>query len=92
MNYKLTVNTNKEVEVIRQAGSDYVRFTMPEGKVKGILETAESVMPSDRFSGFGIVIGNAELYVAGKMAIEKAADEPVKAEKKPAKKTVTKKK
>ena len=96
MDYKLTVNDNKEVEIIKKAGSCYVRTVIPEGKATGLIETATSVEPSNVYAGFGIALNGDEMYIAGKLGaekaakapkVEKAADEPEKAEKKTVKKT-----
>lgn len=85
MDYKLNAKDGN-VEVIKKAGSAYVKFTMPEGKCKGLIAAAENAEQSDKFDGFGIGINDGELFFAGEFTAditEKAADEPEKAEKKP---------
>jgi len=74
---------NGEVEVIAPAGSAFVRYKIPESKAKAIIGAGKAEK-SDKFPGFGICV-NGELYFAGSMTAEKA-------EEKPKKKTVTKKK
>ncbi len=95
--YKLTVVGDGDVEYIAPAGSSFVRSCMSEGQAKGIIETATKIEKSDMFDGFGIAVNNGEYYFAGNIGkvsakAEKATDEPVKAEKKPVKKTTAKKK
>lgn len=97
--YKLTVVGDGDVEYIAPAGSSFVRSCMSEGQAKGIIETATKIEKSDMFDGFGIAVNDGEFYFAGKITsaksepkAEKATDEPVKAEKKPVKKTTAKKK
>ena len=86
MAYKLK-SENGNVGEIKKAGSVFVKYTMPEGKAKGMIETGK-YEKSDRFPGFGICVGE-EYYFAGSVTAEK---EPVESEEKPKKKTVTKKK
>lgn len=95
--YKLTVVGDGEVEYVAPAGTSFVRTCMSEGKAKAIIETATKIEKSDMFDGFGIAVNDGEFYFAGNIGkvsekAEKATDEPVKAEKKPVKKTTTKKK
>lgn len=95
--YKLTVVGDGDVEYVAPAGSSFVRSCMSEGQAKGIIETATKIEKSDMFDGFGIVVNDGEFYFAGNIGkasakAEKATDEPVKAEKKPVKKTTAKKK
>lgn len=100
MDYKLTVNDNGDTEVIKPAGSDFVRTCVCEGEAKAIIATASKVESSDKFDGFGIAVNDGEYYFAGNIGkasakaekAEKATDEPVKAEKKSVKKTTAKKK
>ncbi len=84
-NYKLTVNDNGDVEIIRQAGNDYVRTIVAEGQAKAMIETAESVEKSDEFADFGISVNGGEFYFAGKITSAKSepkADEKAKPVKK----------
>ena len=75
MNYKLNVNDNEEVEVIVPAGSDFVKFTMPVGQAKGVIESSE-IEASDKFEGFEIFADGK--YFAGTVKAEKSqtSDEP----------------
>jgi len=68
MDYKLT-SANGEVKYITSAGSDFVMSFMPEGQVKGIIETAEKVEKSDKFSGFEIFADGK--YFCGKFTTAK---------------------
>ena len=71
MSYKLK-SINGEVEVVKKAGSAYVKFAMPEGKAKGIIETGV-VKLSDKFPGFGLCVDD-EYYFAGELSEEKSSD------------------
>jgi hypothetical protein len=97
MDYKLSTNENGDVKAIMKAGSSYVLTTMPAGKATGIIESAKQVEKSVTRAGFEICVNDGEYYFAGNIGkatakAEKATDEPVKAEKKPVKKTTAKKK
>lgn len=80
MAYELK-SENGEVEVTKKAGSAFVKFKMPEGKARGIIETGKAEK-SDRFPGFGICVDDC--YFAGSMTVskpekpaeEKKIDEP----------------
>lgn len=80
MNYKLDAN-NGEVQVIRKAGSSFVKYAISEGQAKGYIGTAKSVEKSERFKGFEIAINGDELYLAGEFLAgeqEKPEEKPVK--------------
>lgn len=79
MNYKLDAN-NGEVQVIRKAGSSFVKYAISEGQAKGYIGTAKSVEKSERFKGFEIAINGDELYLAGEITEkqEKPEEKPVK--------------
>ena len=82
MAYKLK-SENGNVGVIKKAGSVFVKYTMPEGKAKGIIETGKAEK-SDRFPGFGICVDDC--YFAGSMTVskpEKPAEEKKNDEPKP---------
>ena len=74
-NYKLSTNTNGDVEYITRAGSDFVRSYMSEGKAKGLIASGK-YEKSDKFDGFEIKTG--KYYFAGTVEAEseKSADEP----------------
>ena len=84
MDYKLT-SANGEVKYITSAGSDFVMSFMPESKAKAIIGAGKAEK-SDKFSGFEICVNGGAYYFAGKFTAEKANNEPIKAEKKTAKK------
>ena len=86
VDFKLVVNGNGDIEVIKKAGSAFVKTAYPVGKCEGLIATAKSVESSDRFPGYAICINGGEFYFAGTFKADKEAEE------KPTKKTTSKKK
>ena len=86
MSYNLKKNEGGDVWFIMQAGSSYVKATMPYGKARGIIESATDVTKSDKFDGFEISVNDGKYFFAGtvesEVKEEKPADEP-KTEDKP---------
>ena len=78
MSYKLHADENGEVEIVKPAGSSFVRVKIPEGQAIGIIESADKIEKSDKFDGFEICVDEGEYYFAGtvKADEEKSADEP----------------
>ena len=76
MDYKLTVNDNNDCEVIKPAGSDFVRTCVCEGEAKAIIATASKVESSDKFEGFGICVNDGAYFIAGTLDEAKAKAEP----------------
>ena len=72
VDFKLVVNDNGDVEVIKPAGSDFVRTCVCEGEAKGIIATASKVESSDKFDGFGICVNDGEYFIAGTLGKAKA--------------------
>ena len=72
VDFKLVVNDNGDVEVIKPAGSDFVRTCVCEGEAKGIIATASKVVSSDKFDGFGICVNDGEYFIAGTLGKAKA--------------------
>lgn len=75
MKYKLTVNDEGKVAVVKKAGTSYIRLTEPEGKCKGLIETADKVEKSEMFDGLGISINGGEMFFAGKIVPERKKKE-----------------
>lgn len=71
MKYKLVSDENGKVEVVKKAGSSYVRLEYPEGKCKGLIESASKVDKSGMFDGLGIAINGGEMFFAGKIIEER---------------------
>lgn len=71
MAYKLNANANGDVKVIMKAGSDYVKTTLPKGKVIGIIELSKKIEKSDKFDGFEICLDGGKTFVAGTLEEEK---------------------
>ena len=85
MDYKLTVNDNNDCEVIKPAGTDFVRTCVREGEAKAIIATASKVESSGKFEGFGIYINDRAYFIAGTLDETKTRAEPKsEPEKKPA--------
>ena len=76
MDYKLTVNDNGDTEVIKPAGSDFVRTCVCEGEAKAIIATANKVESSDKFEGFGICVNDGAYFIVGTLDEAKAKAEP----------------
>ena len=83
MDYKLTVNDNGDTEVIKPAGSDFVRTCVCEGEAKAIIATASKVESSDKFEGFGICVNDGAYFIAGTLG-EAKAEPKSEPEEKPA--------
>ena len=88
MSYKLKANGNGGVEVIKKAGSAFVKTAFPVGKCEGLIATGKAEK-SDKFDGFGICV-NGEYYFAGSFTPDNAKAEP-KTEAKPKKAAPAKK-
>lgn len=79
MSYKLYADELGEVEIVKPAGSSFVRVKIPEGQAIGIIESADKIEKSDKFDGFEICVDDGKYYIAGSLkaeAEEKAADNP----------------
>ena len=72
VDFKLVVNDNGDTEVIKPAGTDFVRTCVCEGEAKGIIATASKVESSDKFDGFGICVNDGEYFIAGTLGKAKA--------------------
>lgn len=78
MSYKLTVLESGEVEIVKPAGSSFVRTKIPEGQAIGIIESSDKIEKSDKFDGFGIKVDDGKYYIAGTLKAdeEKITDKP----------------
>ena len=77
MSYKLTVLESGEVEIVKPAGSSFVRTKIPEGKAIGIIESSDKAEKSDKFEGFEICVNEGKYYIAGTFTEEeKFEDKP----------------
>lgn len=76
MSYKLTVLESGEVEIVKPAGSSFVRTKIPEGQAIGIIESSDKVEKSDKFDGFEICINDGKYYIAGTFKVEEEKSEP----------------
>ena len=84
VDFKLVVNDNGDTEVIKPAGTDFVRTCVCEGEAKGIIATASKVESSDKFDGFGICVNDGEYFIAGTLGEAKAEEPKSEPEEKPA--------
>lgn len=69
MSYKLHADENGEVEIVKPAGSSFVRVKIPEGQAIGIIESSDKIEKSDKFDGFPIAV-NDEYFFPGELAGE----------------------
>lgn len=78
MSYKLHADENGEVEIVKPAGSSFVRVKIPEGQAIGIIESSDKIEKSDKFDGFGIKVDEGKYYIAGTLKAdeEKITDKP----------------
>lgn len=83
MEYKLKANENGDVKIIKKAGSDYVRASLPKGKVLGIIQLSNKIEKSDKFDGFEICLDGGKTFVAGTLEDEKPEPQQEKPSEKP---------
>ena len=76
MSYKLHADENGEVEIVKPAGSSFVRVKIPEGQAIGIIESADKIEKSDKFDGFEICVDDGEFYFAGNFKADEEKSEP----------------
>ena len=76
MSYKLHADENGEVEIVKPAGSSFVRVKIPEGQAIGIIESADKIEKSDKFDGFEICVDDGEYYLAGSLKADEEKPEP----------------
>ena len=81
MSYKLHTDESGEVEIVKPAGSSFVRVKVPEGQAIGIIESADKIDRSDMFDGFEICVDDGEYYFAGDFKADEGKSEPKEEEK-----------